>query len=119
MSDMSGHVVKLNDDEEDEDNDDTGGLLSHDDSDDDFADLRHQNKSRGRSVLKRLRVGGDKGLVPYPAMRSGTVMQLLNTLTICCIFFGMVRKSHFSIWRYRIFFSLQSLRNKSVLDKSL
>ena len=94
MSDMSGHVVKLNDDEEDEDNDDTGGLLSHDDSDDDFADLR-QNKSRGRSVLKRLRVGGDKGgLVPYPAMRSGTVMQLLNTLTICCIFFGMVRQFH-------------------------
>ena len=50
MSDMSGHVVKLNDDEEDEDNDDTGGLLSHDDSDDDFADLRHQNKSRGRNI---------------------------------------------------------------------
>ena len=111
MSDMSGHVVKLNDDEEDEDNDDTGGLLSHDDSDDDFADLRHQNKSRGRSVLKRLRVGGDKGLVPYPAMRSGTVMQLLNTLTICCIFFGMVRECYFSIWKCRII-ALQCFREQ-------
>ena len=98
MSKMSGVVVKLNDDEEDEDEEeDDAGLLSrrgYDDSDDDdLDDLRHQSgsNSRGRSVLKRLRgAGGDKSSLPYPSMRSGTVMQLLNTLTICCIFFGMV-----------------------------
>lgn len=100
MSKMSGVVVKLNDDEEDEDEEDDAGLLSrrgYDDSDDDdLDDLRHQSgsNSRGRSVLKRLRgaAGGDKSSLPYPSMRSGTVMQLLNTLTICCVFFGMVSR---------------------------
>ena len=98
MSKMSGVVVKLNDDEEDEDEEDDAGLLSRrgyeDSDDDDLEDLRHHqagSNSRGRSVLKRLRgAGGDKSTMPYPSMRSGTVMQLLNTLTICCVFFGMV-----------------------------
>lgn len=88
---MSGVVVKLNDDEEDEDEDDTGGLLSgrrgYDDEDEDDDDIG-QKMNGGRAVLKRLR--GDKN-APYPSMRSGMVMQLLNTLTICCVFFGMVR----------------------------
>lgn len=80
---MSGVVVKLNDDEEDEDEDDTGGLLSRGfDDEDDEDDLPHHS----RSVLKRLR--SDKKM-SYPSLRSGTAMQLLNTLTICCIFFGM------------------------------
>ena len=90
-SNMSGHVVKLNDDEEDEDEDDTGLLSSrYDDEDsgeDDFHDPRQ--KSGSRSLKGRLRTS-KKNLLPYPTMRSGTVMQLLNTLTICCIFFGMV-----------------------------
>ena len=92
MSDMSGVVVKLNDDEESED-EDTGGLLSRDyeNSDEEYEDFedisRHHKRGAGKSVLKRLR--GDKKL-PYPSLRSGTVMQLLNTLTICCIMFGMV-----------------------------
>ena len=64
----------------------------YDDDDDDFDEDVDQgsgfrDKSRGRSVLKRLRANKK---IPYPALRSGTVMQLLNTLTICCIFFGMV-----------------------------
>ena len=99
MSNMSGVVVKLNDDEASEDEDDTGLLpvsRGYDDDDDDMDDFDEdgdtangsRHKSRGRSVLKRLR--GNKK-IPYPALRSGTVMQLLNTLTICCIFFGMVR----------------------------
>ena len=81
---MSGVVVKLNSDEEEGDDDDAG-LLSNDSE----GEERPSKKAgaRGRAVLKRLR--GDKNL-PYPSMRSGTVMQLLNTLTICCIFFGMV-----------------------------
>jgi len=92
---MSGVVVKLNDDEASDDEDDTGLLPAsrgYDDDDDDFDEdigigqSGSGNKSRGQSVLKRLR--GNKK-IPYPAMRSGTVMQLLNTLTICCIFFGM------------------------------
>ena len=90
---MSGKVIKLNDDEEDEDEDDTGLLSSRYDDDDsgedDFADPRHKSGSRIRGGLKSLRTS-KKNILPYPTMRSGTVMQLLNTLTICCIFFGMV-----------------------------
>ncbi len=97
---MSGVVVKLNDsDGDEEDEDDTGGLLSsrgYDEDDFDDEDSsgigRHHGSGARRSVLKRLRGsgGGDGKKAPYPSLRSGTVMHLLNTLTICCIFFGMV-----------------------------
>lgn len=96
MSGMSGMVVKLNDDEEDEDEDDDAGLLSSRDEEDE--DFHHPSSvSSGRSgglrgaLKNRLRHHDQHGRkMPYPALRSGTVMQLLNTLTICCIFFGMV-----------------------------
>ena len=91
---MSGVVVKLNDDEEEEeeDEDDTGLLSSRgydDDDDDDDDDIVRGHRIGAGGVFKKLR--GDKKMPhSYHSIRSGTVMQLLNTLTICCIFFGMV-----------------------------
>lgn len=107
---MSGMVVKLNDDEEDEDEDDAGLLSSRDEEDDDF----HSSAGRSgglRGVLKnRLRHHDQHGRkMPYPGLRSGTVMQLLNTLTICCIFFGMVR----------VFKNVIEIHNTAFLDAGL
>ncbi len=101
MPKMSGVVVKLNDDdeEEEEEEDDTvllstnrrgrGSRRRQDSDDEDEEDFRlASSRGKGRSVLKKLR--GPKISSPYASVRGGTFVQVLNTLTICCIFFGMV-----------------------------
>lgn len=65
---MSGVVVTMNDDEDDED---VTGLLG--------------DPSSAASRFKRY---NNK---PYPVVRSGNISQWLNTLVLCCVFFGMVR----------------------------
>ncbi len=96
---MSGVVVKLNDDDEEEEEEDDTVLLTsnnrrghrgrrgHDEDDSDDDDF---GVGGGGRVLKKLR--GPNISSPYaPSIRGGgTFVQVLTTLTICCIFFGMV-----------------------------
>ena len=77
---MSGVVISLNEDEEE----DVAGLLDGDDEDE--LDL---NKSlNGLRAKKSRGYGRRKNYV----RTVGSVGQLLNTLIVCCIFFGIVRK---------------------------
>jgi len=86
---MSG-VVAAND------NDDAAVLLDVEDDDDLVMDLdnlepgRSGGFGRGRKGRKRMMRAGFRD--PYTVVRRGTFGQLLGSLALCCVFFGLVRK---------------------------
>jgi hypothetical protein len=89
---MSGVVINLNEEDEEED---VAGLLAsveevdEDDFGGDGLGLPESNAKRnkkGRSFGRRVKSK------PYTVVRGGTVGYLLSTLTICCLFFGIVRQ---------------------------
>lgn len=81
---MSGVVINLNDDDEE----DVAGLLDVDEVDEE--DDVNEGLGLPRSKRRR-RPFGRKINKPYSVVRGGTVGHLLNTLTLCCLFFGIVR----------------------------
>ena len=79
---MSGMVIKLNDDDEEED--DVAELLARIDTDDD-----DDNRGSGSHTKHRRRFYATSRRL-NPVIKSGTLAQLLNTICLCCVFFGLV-----------------------------
>jgi hypothetical protein len=84
---MSGVVVALNDDD-DEEEDDSEVLLAADRDGGTTSSFRSAaSKSRSK---RHSRSGKSSVSLQRTVVRAGNVNQLINTLTLCCIFFGIV-----------------------------